>query len=99
MEAPHLSRFSKQYRKDGLVVLAINADNFPKSRIVEFAEKLNLDQYVMLMGENVAGKFNIIRWPSSVYIDRRGNIVDHDFGYASPQQMEAKIKTILISQP
>ena len=99
MEAPHLSRFSKRYRKDGLVVLAINADNFPKNRIVEFAETMNLDQHVMLMGEDVAAvKFNIIRWPSSVYIDRRGNIVDHDFGYASPQQMEAKIKKILASQ-
>ena len=99
MEAPHLSTFSKRYRDDGLVVLAINADNFPEARIAAFASQMNLAQHVMVMGEDIAGDYSIVRWPSSVYIDRKGNIVDHDFDYASPQQMEAKIKTLLASRP
>ena len=95
-EAPHLSKFSERFADQGLVVLAISADNYEKSEIQKFTEQLKLKQTVLIMGNDVAvKKFNLKRWPSNVYIDRQGNVIDHDFGYAKPSEIEAKIRTIL----
>ena len=79
------------------MVLGINADDYDKDAIVKFTERIQLKQPILLFGNEVANDYRLKRWPSNVYIDRSGNIADHDFDYANPTTIEQKIQKILRS--
>jgi len=90
-----LSRLQQKFEAEGLTVLSISADNEPAPSVKRFAERLGLEQPVLMMGMDVASQYNLKRWPSNVYIDRKGRIVDHDFDYVNEAKLEQRIRELL----
>ena len=82
MEAPHLSQITEQYKKDGLVVLAVNSRDDPKDGIEQFVNEHKLQQRILLNGrdvkENVYGMKGI---PMLFWIDRAGVVVNTHLDY------------------
>ena len=90
MEAPHLSRITEQYNKDGLVVLAVNSRDEPAEEIAQYVEEHRLQQRILLNGrhvkENVYGMMGI---PMLFWINRAGVVVNTQLDYN-----EAHAKTL-----
>ena len=96
MEAPSLSNLYEQYKDAGLVILSISADNVSRERVKKFATTLSLSQPVLILGTEVAiSKYSLKRWPSNVYINRRGEIVGHDFDYRGARHLKEWVDKLL----
>ncbi len=61
---------------------------------------MHLKQMILVNGNAVALKsFSLKRWPSNVYIDRKGNIAGHDFDAASAGVLDEKVRSLLATRP
>ena len=82
MEAPHLSRITEQYKKDGLVVLAVNSRDEPAEEIAQYVHEHDLQQHILLNGryvkETVYGMMGI---PMLFWINRAGIVVNTQLDY------------------
>ena len=82
MEAPHLSRITEQYKKDGLVVLAVNSRDEPAEEIAQYVNEHDLQQHILLNGryvkETVYGMMGI---PMLFWINRAGIVVYTQLDY------------------
>ena len=99
MEAPHLSRITEQYEKEGLVVLAVNSRDEPAEEIAQYLKKHNLQLLILLNGrhvkENVYGMMGI---PMLFWINRAGVISIND-KLVAVENIEAIIVNMLQEKP
>lgn len=87
MEAPHLSRITEQYKKNGLVVLAVNSRDEPAGEIEQYVNEHNLQQHILLNGRHVKEEvYGMMGIPMLFWINRAGVIVntllDYDEAHA-----------------
>ena len=85
-----MSRITEQYKKDGLVVLAVNAWDESQDEIAKYVNEHKLQQRILLNGrdvkENVYGMKGI---PMLFWINRAGIVVNAQLDYD-----EAHAKTL-----
>ena len=95
-EAPHLSALQKKFKDRGLVVLGINIDNDSVERIEKFRDEKDLVYPMLLAGGAVASKQYFCRaFPTVVWIDREGKIVNRDYGYKRLGDLEKRAQELL----
>jgi len=82
VEAPHLSRITEQYKKDGLVVLAVNSRDDPKEEIAKYVQEHKLQQRILLNGKNVKENvYGMKGIPMVFWINRAGVVVNTQLDY------------------
>jgi peroxiredoxin len=75
-ELPALQALHRSLAAEGLSVLAVSVDAGPGDAVARFAAGRGLDFPVLLdPGEEVARRYGVGAYPTSVVIDRRGRIV------------------------
>ena len=94
-EAKHLSRLSQRYRKDGLVVLGVNAWDESRSTVKEFVTKEKLTHRMLLDGGKVFSRYEGEGVPMVVWIDRAGNIADVEVGFSGPAPLDRKTRALV----
>lgn len=95
-EAPHLSQLQKRYEKEGLTVLAVNADRDSLKRLKAFAEEEKLTHSILVEGAGVAFKdYSCRAFPTQYWIDRSGKLVGREYGYENYGKLESKAKALL----
>lgn len=90
-EMPHMEELSKAY-KDEVVIVAVDVGE-PKKTVANYVENNNLTFKVLLDEESdIATKFGITGFPTSVLLDENGNIVYGIVGKMSYENMEKFVK-------
>jgi peroxiredoxin len=81
-EMPHLEALWREYRDQGLVVLAVSEDGGRVKRVRKFVSKLGITYPVLLDRERDVGvMYRVSGLPASALIDRRGNVVGRVIGF------------------
>jgi hypothetical protein len=82
VEAPHLSRITQRYEKDGLVVLAVNSRDEPAAEIAQYLDEHDLKLHVLLNGRHVKEHvYGMMGIPMLFWINRTGVVVNTRLGY------------------
>lgn len=72
------------------MVLAVNAWDESKQTLDTFVKKEKLKQRILLNGSGVAETYHVNFLPTSMWIDRKGVIVDANFGTDSRKALKEK---------
>lgn len=86
---PHLDRMQQHFRDRGLVVIGLSVDDSSPQEVRAFAERLGVHFRLAMASESVLDLYGPIRSiPTTIYIDRRGEIVRRVVGYVDGDTME-----------
>lgn len=95
IEMPWLVDLQKQYGPQGLQVVGVAMDDSGRDAIQKFAHEMGVN-YVVLQGKNAVGDaYGATGYPTTVYIDRSGKVVNKILGLVSKSEIEDNIKQSL----
>ncbi|HYX70960.1 MAG TPA: TlpA disulfide reductase family protein [Terriglobales bacterium] len=95
VEMPWLVDLQKQYGPQGLQIVGVAMDDSGKDEIQKFAQTMGVN-YVVLQGKNAVGDaYGATGYPTTVYIDRSGKVVNKILGLVSKSEIEDNIKQAL----
>ncbi|HXZ28092.1 MAG TPA: TlpA disulfide reductase family protein [Terriglobales bacterium] len=95
IEMPWLVDLQKQYGSQGLQVVGVAMDDSGKDAIQAFAKQMGVN-YVILQGKNAVGDaYGATGYPTTVYIDRNGKVLNKILGLVSKSEIEDNIKQAL----
>ncbi len=99
VEIPHLSALDRELREKGLVVLGADYGDAPED-LGPFVKELEMT-YPVLVDEGLADEYEVLVYPTTVVIDRRGLIRARVEGYReeSFEEMKALVKRLLEEKP
>ena len=94
-EIPHLSALDREWREKGLVVLGADYGDAPED-LGPFVKELEMS-YPVLVDDGLADEYEVLVYPTSVVIDRKGRIQKRVEGYRkeSFEEMKALVKRLL----
>jgi thiol-disulfide isomerase/thioredoxin len=96
IEMPWLVDLQKKYGAQGLQIVGVAMDDTEDTTIVSFAHKMGVNYPILKGTEKVADLYGGIQGlPELFFIDRSGNIVEHDLGLRGADVIESSIKKIL----
>ena len=99
IEMPWIIDLQKKYGDQGFVVIGIAMDDSGKDAIAKFAKEMGVN-YTIVQGKNAVGDaYGATGYPTSVYIDREGHVVDRVLGLVSKSEIEDHIKDALKGVP
>ena len=95
-----MTRVYDKYKDRGSIVVAINSFNDTQDQVEKYLEETGLDVPILLGGRELSHKWYAQVAPASFWVDRRGKIVDYEFGYSSDvaDRIEAKLEQLLESE-
>lgn len=96
VEMPGFSEVYDQYHSSGLEIIGVSLDRGGWSKVKPFLAK-NKISYPIVVGDDelylaYGGESAI---PTTVFVDKRGNIADRHIGMMTKEQFESKIKKLL----
>jgi thiol-disulfide isomerase/thioredoxin len=92
---PNIEKIHKEYKRRGLVVLAISMDDGDWDMVRSFAKSYGMT-YMILKGTNdVAAKYGVRSIPMTILLDKSGRIAKREFGYANEEDIEKAVKAVL----
>ncbi len=95
IEMPWFVEFQRQYKDRGFTVLAVSLDD-DIDPIAPFVEEYELNFPVVWGDEETAQKFGgVVALPTTLIIDREGNVVDSHTGLVSKSVYEEQIEGLL----
>jgi thiol-disulfide isomerase/thioredoxin len=94
-EIPHLSALDREWRDKGLVVLGADYGDAPED-IAPFAKELEMS-YPILVDDGLAEEYEVLVYPTSVVVDRKGFIRMRVEGYDKDrlEEMKALVEDLL----
>jgi hypothetical protein len=96
-----LTRLASEYKKDGLVVLAVNAWDEDPDIIKQYFEQNKLTHRVLLNGGETSDAYGIPSRsvPTVFWINPEGIIADVDPGSGDPVKLEERTRSLLEKEP
>ena len=95
-EMPDIDRVLREYKDDGLIVLAVNnGEPFAPAR--QFIDDLEVDLSVVGLdpSQEIIGRYRILAMPTSIFIDENGVIVRIHAGLATAGQIDQFVEEAL----
>jgi thiol-disulfide isomerase/thioredoxin len=94
-EIPHLSALDREWREKGLVVLGADYGDAPED-LAPFVKELEMS-YPVLVDEGLADQYEVLVYPTSIVIDRKGLVRGRVEGYREEtfEEMKALVKRLL----
>ena len=95
-EIPDFIKVYDTYRSKGLEIVGIALDEDGWLKVKPFLDKNKLNYLVVLGTAEVVQQYGGIEAiPTTFFVDRKGNIVDHQVGMLTKGMLEHKIKALL----
>ena len=95
-EIPDFINVYDAYKSKGLEIVGIALDEDGWSKVKPFVEKNKLNYPIVLGTADVVQRYGGIEGiPTTFFVDRGGNIVDHQVGMLTRTILEQKIKVLL----
>jgi thiol-disulfide isomerase/thioredoxin len=86
---PHLDELQQRYRGEGLVVLGLSLDDYGPSTVRRYADRLKVRFRLAMASERVLDLYGPIRSvPTTIFINRRGEVVRRVVGYIDGETLE-----------
>ncbi len=80
-EMPSMERLYQKYKDQGLVILAVSADENGKKAVSQFLQKTPYSFPILLDSDNIAqNAYGVFRFPESFIIDRNGMVIKKIIG-------------------
>jgi len=93
---PHLDRIQEQFQNQGLVVIGLSVDDGSAPSVRRYAERLGVKFRLGMADEAVLDDYGPIRSiPTTIFINRRGQMVRRVVGYIDAETMESFAREIL----
>src|SRR5262249_25683779 len=93
---PNLSDMQTRYEKQGLTVIGMSVDDVGAQDVRRFADKLGVKFTIAMANDDVLDAYGPIRSiPTTIFINRKGDIVRRVVGYIDGDTMEDYVKEIL----
>jgi len=94
-EIPHLSALDREWREKGLVVLGADYGDAPED-LPPFVKELEMS-YPVLVDDGLADQYEVLVYPTSIVIDRKGLVRGRVEGYREEtfEEMKALVKRLL----
>jgi thiol-disulfide isomerase/thioredoxin len=97
---PYLRSWAAKYKKQGLIVIGVQAPEFEFEKSVEnvrWAVKDRMIDYPIAIDNDLAiwRAFNNEYWPALYFVDSRGHIRHHQFGEGEYEKSETVIQQLL----
>jgi thiol-disulfide isomerase/thioredoxin len=93
---PHLSQMQDRFANRGLVVLGMALDDGDPQKVREFANKLGVHFRVGMADEKTLDDYGPIRSiPTTIFVNRQGEIVRRVVGYIDEETLETYVREIL----
>jgi thiol-disulfide isomerase/thioredoxin len=87
---PHLDQVQERYRAQGLVVIGVSVDDAPAPDVRKYAERLRVKFRLAMADESVLDLYGPIRSiPTTLFINRRGDIVRRVVGYVDEETLSS----------
>ena len=88
---------AETYADDGLVVLAVNAYDDPKTTVESIVKKNKFKQTMLLNGSGVSMLYNVVGLPTTLWVNRKGMIVDFEEGFGGAASLKRKTRNLVNS--
>jgi len=94
-EIPHLSALDRAWREKGLVVLGADYGDAPED-LAAFVKELEMS-YPVLVDDGLADEYQVLVYPTTVVIDRRGRVRARVEGYGEEtfEEMKELVRQLL----
>lgn len=93
---PHLSRLQDRYRGQGLVVIGLSIDDDRPHEVRRVADQMGVKFRLAMADDRVLGLYGPIRSiPTTIFIDRKGDVVRRVVGYIDGETMETYLLELM----
>lgn len=92
-ELPHIQKLANEFRDKGLIIYGINDE--PIDKAIEFLKKNNYSLTVLHDDNTVAHLYQVTGFPTIVFIDKDGRLVETIVGYEEEAVLREKIERLL----
>jgi thiol-disulfide isomerase/thioredoxin len=93
---PDLNRIQEHFQGQGLVVLGLSVDDGPPPGVRRYAERLGIRFRLGMADEGVLDDYGPIRSiPTTIFINRKGEVVRRVVGYIDGETMEEFVREIV----
>jgi thiol-disulfide isomerase/thioredoxin len=93
---PHLDQIQEHFQPQGLVVIGLSVDDGPTPVVRRYAERLGVRFRMAMANEGVLDDYGPIRSiPTTIFINRHGEVVRRVVGYIDAETMEGFTREIL----
>lgn len=96
MEIPGYIEMTKKYAKDGLVIVGASVDQGGPEVVKPFADKMGINYLMVMADEKTAMAYGATEAiPTTIIIDRAGQVRHRKVGAEEPSEYEPKVLAIL----
>jgi peroxiredoxin len=95
VEIPWYKEFADKYKSNGLAVIGVSLDDDGWKIVKPFLAKNPINYPVVIGGENLIKLYGIESMPTTLLIDRDGNIAASHVGMVDKGKFEAEIQMLL----
>jgi len=93
---PDLGKMQERYQPQGLVVIGLSVDDGSAGSVRRFVDRLGVKFRVAMADEGVLDDYGPIRSiPTTIFINRKGEIVRRVTGYLDAETMDGFVQEIL----
>ncbi len=93
---PHLAQLQEHYGAKGLVVIGVSVDDGSPHSVRRYAERLGVHFRLAMADEGVLDDYGPIRSiPTTIFINRKGEIVRRVVGYVDAETMDGFAQEIV----
>jgi thiol-disulfide isomerase/thioredoxin len=96
---PHLDAMQRRYEDRGLVVLGLSVDEDGSAAVRRYAARLGLRLQLAMANDRVLDQYGPIRMiPTTIFINRRGEMVRRVTGYIDAETMEGYVLELFTAE-
>jgi peroxiredoxin len=96
IEIPWFIDFQRKYKDQGFIVLGVSLDDDGWKAVTPFAEKMRINYPIVMGNDSTADLYGAAEaLPTTVLIDREGNVASVHVGLAGKQEFQDAIEKLL----
>jgi len=98
---PHLVDLYKTNRERGFEVIGVSVDKGETEVVRRFSKAMNIPYPILIASEAVTRSYGVTALPTTILIDREGNIQERVIGFNSKiaKELAAKVKELTSEKP
>lgn len=97
-EIPGFLDVYKTYKDKGLEIVGVSLDEGGWDDVAPFVKKLKIDYPIVIGNEKISRDYGTIQAiPTTFIVGRDGYILERHVGYLSKEDLEKKLKTLLLA--
>ncbi len=94
-EIPGFINLYKKYKDKGLEIIGVAFDENGQEVVPPFMKAMGINYQVYLDGGDIAQKYDLQAYPTTIVYDKQGTLASKHVGYVSEKEFEDEINNLL----